>query len=266
MKNFNFPPKVAKKLKEKYSKASSRDIKIAFSGAILYFTLCKKYKDNNIPMPSVVVDDIWHEFILHTKDYEKFCEKYLGFFLHHIPNDEEKPIDKKTSKEQILSLWIIACQEEGYEPTSSTAKPSLFYADVLFKERSESYIEGLAQEVKRQVLNKNRPQKENWMSMLKKSVGLTAATKASDAIAGNFDFNNLLTTVYFVDDEPVRRSNSVVDSGSTVIHSDNSSSKNHDSHSSHSKHSCGSSTDHSTSTHSCSSHTSSCGGCGGGGD
>lgn len=218
----------------------------------------------------MVVDDVWHEFILHTKEYAKFCEQYLGFFLHHVPNDEEKSIDKKISEEQILSLWILACQEEGYEPTSASAKPALFYTDVLFKERSESYIEVFAQQVRKQVLNKNRPKKESWLSTFKKSVGFVAATKASDAIAGNFDLNSLLTTVDFVDDTPVRRSSSVADSGSIVINSDNSSSKNNDNHTSHSKHSCGSSTHHNT--HSCgsSTHTSSCGsscgsGCGGGG-
>ncbi len=30
-----------------------------------------------------IVDEMWHTFILFTKDYHDFCMKYFGFFLHH---------------------------------------------------------------------------------------------------------------------------------------------------------------------------------------
>jgi hypothetical protein len=31
------------------------------------------------------LDEMWHCFILHTRDYGKFCEQHFGFFLHHEP-------------------------------------------------------------------------------------------------------------------------------------------------------------------------------------
>jgi hypothetical protein len=33
--------------------------------------------------PDVDVDEYWHQFILHTKEYMEFCQKYLGYYLHH---------------------------------------------------------------------------------------------------------------------------------------------------------------------------------------
>jgi hypothetical protein len=36
-------------------------------------------------VPSPVLDDAWHSFVLFTKDYEDFCNKYFGGFLHHAP-------------------------------------------------------------------------------------------------------------------------------------------------------------------------------------
>ncbi len=36
--------------------------------------------------PSPKVDMAWHAFILHTRDYADFCERELGFFLHHKPD------------------------------------------------------------------------------------------------------------------------------------------------------------------------------------
>jgi len=32
-----------------------------------------------------VADDLWREFILYTRDYQRFCRKGLGEFLHHAP-------------------------------------------------------------------------------------------------------------------------------------------------------------------------------------
>ncbi|KTD03798.1 hypothetical protein Lgee_0455 [Legionella geestiana] len=32
------------------------------------------------------IDEMWHEFILFTADYMRFCETYFGEYLHHLPN------------------------------------------------------------------------------------------------------------------------------------------------------------------------------------
>jgi hypothetical protein len=39
-----------------------------------------------IGMPSRVVDDAWHEFILMTRLYHQFCDGAFGRYLHHTPN------------------------------------------------------------------------------------------------------------------------------------------------------------------------------------
>ena len=39
----------------------------------------------HISMPSQVADDLWHEFILYTRDYDAFCRRAFGGFLHHTP-------------------------------------------------------------------------------------------------------------------------------------------------------------------------------------
>jgi hypothetical protein len=35
--------------------------------------------------PPEDIDEIWHNFILFTADYAKFCDTYVGFFLNHQP-------------------------------------------------------------------------------------------------------------------------------------------------------------------------------------
>lgn len=37
-----------------------------------------------------LMDNMWHEFILITKEYHAFCLQYFGEYLHHEPNMREK--------------------------------------------------------------------------------------------------------------------------------------------------------------------------------
>lgn len=37
--------------------------------------------------PSSLVDSFWHAHILHTEQYEEFCRRYFGYFIHHRPED-----------------------------------------------------------------------------------------------------------------------------------------------------------------------------------
>lgn len=47
------------------------------------------------------IDDLWHVFLLFTKEYQVFCEKYLqGNFFHHQPSIE---VNKVVSKENYLN-------------------------------------------------------------------------------------------------------------------------------------------------------------------
>jgi hypothetical protein len=38
-------------------------------------------------VPIKEVDEVWHQHILNTLAYKKFCEIFIGEFLHHIPGD-----------------------------------------------------------------------------------------------------------------------------------------------------------------------------------
>lgn len=39
--------------------------------------------------PSPLVDIGWHTFILYTREYAEFCNRVAGFFIHHVPTDNE---------------------------------------------------------------------------------------------------------------------------------------------------------------------------------
>jgi hypothetical protein len=63
--------------------------------------------------PSFVIDDIWHTFILFTKDYANFCNDYLGKFIHHAPDTEFSVESKSRNKNSYLNLYNNWVQEFG---------------------------------------------------------------------------------------------------------------------------------------------------------
>lgn len=46
----------------------------------------------SVPMFSPMVDAIWHEMLMFTRDYEKFSKGFYHETLHHIPNMDSTPI------------------------------------------------------------------------------------------------------------------------------------------------------------------------------
>jgi hypothetical protein len=92
-----------------------------------YFQLCRMAGRRMVAMPSQVVDDAWHEFILFTRQYERFCRRGFGRFLHHTPAEAMRsPTD---ATEGIQRAWRLACANEGINPKKPDRLPRLFAMD-----------------------------------------------------------------------------------------------------------------------------------------
>jgi len=90
---------------------------------IAYLTSGRKF----VSMPSQVVDELWHEFILYTRQYERFCQKAFGRFLHHTP---AMVLGKhRENNAGIRRAWWYACLEENINPRKATRLPLLFAID-----------------------------------------------------------------------------------------------------------------------------------------
>ena len=64
--------------------------------------------------PSPEVDKGWHAFILHTADYAEFCDRVVGRFIHHLPDDpgEEESgagVPATVAAMRVLGLTVDAC-------------------------------------------------------------------------------------------------------------------------------------------------------------
>ncbi|MFC1749296.1 glycine-rich domain-containing protein [Pseudomonadota bacterium] len=97
IKAYVMPDKVSRVLKEKHPHLSDENITQVIDALKHYFLICNGNATKSISMPSRVVDDAWHEFILFTSLYQSFCNKGLKRFLHHTP------AEAMTSK---LVTWV----------------------------------------------------------------------------------------------------------------------------------------------------------------
>lgn len=75
------------------------ECEMIFAETLKWLWLCRKHDliiRVNFPENSTVrlsifpamrmVDEMWHAFILCTREYEAFCKRFLGTFIHHAPD------------------------------------------------------------------------------------------------------------------------------------------------------------------------------------
>ncbi|ADR23630.1 hypothetical protein MATR_25140 [Marivirga tractuosa] len=51
----------------------------------------------------LIIDEMWHNFILHTRSYQKFCNDKLNLFVHHeptLPSAKVKGFDSDVEKQK----------------------------------------------------------------------------------------------------------------------------------------------------------------------
>lgn len=98
-----------------------------FAALLDYFLICRRAGKHMVAMPSQAVDDAWHEFILFTRRYEKFCQAAFGRFLHHTP--AEAMNSPTQASEGLRRAWRLACAHEGINPQKPERLPRLFALD-----------------------------------------------------------------------------------------------------------------------------------------
>jgi hypothetical protein len=103
----------------------------AFTELLKFFWLCKQHKteqaaepDNealhfscSIHMEMSEIDDMWHTFLLFTKDYMQFSETYFGGFVHHQPNIDEDTAENGGFNETELARYFTYIEKKLGEET-----------------------------------------------------------------------------------------------------------------------------------------------------
>lgn len=80
-----------------------------------------------VSMPSQVADDLWHQFILHTREYDAYCRRAFGSFLHHTPA-VVLGADRQGNA-GLRRVWWYVCKYENIDPRNPSRLPLLFALD-----------------------------------------------------------------------------------------------------------------------------------------
>ena len=131
IQKYKVPKPIMDRFREKYPKINTEEASLVNKALMDYFYLCNMANGKMVSMPSRVVDDLWHEFLLFSSVYESFCKKAFGRFLHHIP-DEAMP-NKNSNNEGMKRAWQLICLKEHINPNFPDKMPLLFAIDSMLE-------------------------------------------------------------------------------------------------------------------------------------
>jgi hypothetical protein len=52
-----------------------------------------------IPDDLLMIDEMWHNFILFTKEYHFFCNRFFGRYFHHLPASKTEKLEQQKKNE-----------------------------------------------------------------------------------------------------------------------------------------------------------------------
>lgn len=131
IRSFVLPQGLFAELKKKRPELTQKDCELVAHALRQFFLAYLLGGRQYVSMPSQVVDDLWHAFILHTRAYEQFCAQAFGSLLHHSPATTLK--DTQKSDAGLWRCWFQVCKEENISPYNPTRLPLLFALDAKLK-------------------------------------------------------------------------------------------------------------------------------------
>ncbi|GAC1603522.1 MAG: hypothetical protein NVS3B2_08060 [Ramlibacter sp.] len=121
------PQFLKRKLRETFAGLTQKDAELVERGLRQFFLACNRSPARFVAMPSRAVDAMWHEFILHTQAYQRWCELSLGRFLHHVPAEALGP--DAGHNDGLRRAWYWCCRDESINPRRPSRLPLLFALD-----------------------------------------------------------------------------------------------------------------------------------------
>jgi hypothetical protein len=127
IRHFVLPKGLFERLRDHHPHLTVKDCQLVAHGLRQFFLAHLKSGRKYVSMPSQVADDLWHELILYTRNYQSFCQKAFGRFLHHTPAVVLG--NSRQGSEGLRRCWRYVCLEENINPGAPTRLPLLFALD-----------------------------------------------------------------------------------------------------------------------------------------
>src|SRR5215468_3930080 len=124
IRTFRWPRGLLERLEKHHAGFQRKDSALVSRGLRQFFLAYLMSGKRYVSMPSQAADDLWHEFILYTREYQNFCQQAFGGFLHHTPA-VVLSADRKNN-EGLRRVWWQCCREENIDPARPSRLPLLF--------------------------------------------------------------------------------------------------------------------------------------------
>jgi hypothetical protein len=131
IRDYRWPAGLLERLEKQHTGFERKDSALVSRGLRQFFLAYSRSGKRFVSMPSQVADDLWHEFILYTREYQSFCRKAFGGFLHHTPAVVLS--ENRKNNEGLRRVWWQCCKEENIDPLHPTRLPLLFALDAKYK-------------------------------------------------------------------------------------------------------------------------------------
>ena len=111
-----FPSHIWRTVARRYPQADERAIRDEVDHALRDWFICCAWRGRRaLGMPSRLVDEAWHAFILDSAAYIEFCRAAFGTYLHHHP---EGKFDGDGGRALINTVWAWDRSVAGKENES----------------------------------------------------------------------------------------------------------------------------------------------------
>jgi hypothetical protein len=127
IRNYELPRGLFDNLRKRRPDLGIKECQLTANALRQFFLAYLKSGRKYVSMPSQVADDLWHEFILFTRNYDAFCKGAFGGFLHHTPAVSVGSGGKADTG--LHTTWWHACKEDHINPRAPTRLPLLFALD-----------------------------------------------------------------------------------------------------------------------------------------
>lgn len=128
IRRYSYPKGLIEKLQARRPELRAKDGQLVARALRQFFLAHLASRRRFVSMPSQVTDELWHEFILYTRNYDAFCRGAFGRFMHHTPAVVLGPA-RRDSNAGLRRTWWHCCKDENINPSKPTRLPLLFAID-----------------------------------------------------------------------------------------------------------------------------------------
>ncbi|HEX5713518.1 MAG TPA: hypothetical protein VFX85_09420 [Solirubrobacterales bacterium] len=84
---YEFPAHIERRVRRRFPELDDAGWALVEQGLREWFVCCAWRGRTVLGMPSRLVDEAWHEFLLDSLAYMSFCQEAFGEYLHHTPDE-----------------------------------------------------------------------------------------------------------------------------------------------------------------------------------